>query len=106
MPEKERQFSFTLLGQEYSVVTAASEKEMNDILFLVKNIMEDGETTRGTSTISISRKAVLASLTLASRYLAVKDDFERFKKESAARLTLLAEEIEVRLDQAKNDKIV
>ncbi len=106
MPLKERQFSFTLLGQEYSVVTVASEEEMNDILTLVKNVMEDGETARGDSTLSINRKAVLACLSLASQYLSVKNDFEKFKKESAARSILLAEEIEVRLDQGKNDKYV
>ncbi len=106
MALKERQFSFTLLGQEYSVVAVASDEEMNDILALVKNVMEDGETARGNSTISINRKAVLACLTLASRYLSVKSDFERFKKESAARSILLAEEIEVRLKQGKNDKNV
>ncbi len=103
---KERQFSFTLLGQEYSVVTGASEKEMNNILALVKNVMEESEQAGGSSTISKNRTAVLACLTLASRYLSLKNDFDRFKEEYDNRSILLAEEIEVRLDRAKNDKIV
>ena len=101
MSDKERLVRFTLLGQEYTFYTGASEEEMDEILGLVKKLVEEGSSVRGT--IPASKVAILACLNIASRYIKLREDFERYKVENEMRACNLIDQIDASLAPEKSD---
>lgn len=104
MSDNERLVSFTLLGQEYSFYTGASEEDMKKILSLVKSLVESDSTAKGSGTIPVSKTAILACLNIASRYIKLKQDFEDYKKESELRALTLNKQIDARLLSEKRSE--
>ncbi len=101
MAEQERLVSFTLLGQKYSFYTAASEEEMNKILDLVRQLTEEGIGDAKSGSIPVSKTAVMACLNIASRYIKLQQDFEKYRKENDARASYLIEKIDATLPMKK-----
>lgn len=96
MSGSERLVRFELLGQEFQFYTAAAEREMEEILSLVRGEVEgDGDSRRGN--IPASKLAVMACLNIASKYVQLKQDFERYRSDNDARAAQLSEEIRSRL---------
>ena len=102
MSDKERLIRFTLLGQEYTFYTGASEEEMDEILSLVKKLVEEGTNGSG-GTIPASKVAILACLNIASRYIKLREDFERYKMKSEIRAGNLIDQIDASLIPEKRD---
>lgn len=92
MSESERLVRFELLGQEYQFYTAASEVEMESILSLVREQVE-GHAGSRKGTLPASKVAVMACLNMASKYVQLKQEFEKYKSENETRAALLSEEI-------------
>jgi cell division protein ZapA (FtsZ GTPase activity inhibitor) len=93
MSEQERLVRFTLLGQDYSFYTGASEEEMEKILDLVKRMVEDnGSAISGT--LPTGKIAVMACLNLASRFMKLSQDFESYKEETDKKILKINEKIE------------
>ena len=103
MAEKERLVSFSLLGQEFSFYTGASEDELNRILALVRTLLEESGSGYSSGTIPLGKTAILACLNIASRYVRLKQDFEEYKKDSELRAGLLANQIDARLPSEKTE---
>jgi cell division protein ZapA len=101
MAEKERLVSFTLLGQNYSFYTAASEQEMNKILSLVRQLTEENGGGAKSGTIPVSKTAIMACLNIASRYIKLEQDFEEYRKENDARASDLIKKIDATLPMKK-----
>ena len=74
MEDKERLVNFTLLGQDYSFYTAASEEEMEKILALVRKLTEESGGSLKSGTIPVSKIAVMACLNIASRYIKLQGE--------------------------------
>jgi cell division protein ZapA (FtsZ GTPase activity inhibitor) len=106
MADKERLVSFTLLGQNYSFYTAASEDEMNKILGLVRQLTEESMDGAKSGTIPVSKTAVMACLNIASRYIKLQQDFEEYRKENDARASYLIEKIDATLPMKKEGENV
>jgi len=102
MSEKERLVRFTLLGQEYTFYTGASEEEMDEILSLVKKLVEEGAGGSG-GTIPASKVAILACLNIGSRYIKLRADFERYKMKNEIRTGNLIDQIDASLIPEKSD---
>jgi hypothetical protein len=102
MSDKERLVRFALLGQEYTFYTGASEEEMEEILSFVKKLIEEGSTGSG-GTIPASKVAILACLNIASRYIKLREDFERYKGENENRACNLIDQIDASLLPEKRD---
>ena len=64
MAEKERLVNFTLLGQNYSFYTGASEEEMSKILNLVRQLIEESGGVGQRGTIPVGKTAVMACLNM------------------------------------------
>lgn len=103
MAEKERLVSFSLLGQDYSFYTAASEEEMSRILNLVRKLTEDSMDKGRVGTIPASKTAVMACLNIASRYIKLQQDFDEYRKENDARASHLIARIDASLPEKKED---
>ena len=93
MSESERLVKFNLLGQDFAFYTAASEEEMAEILDLVQQQVNEGNSEDG-KTIPVTKLAVMACLNLASRYVRIKRDFDDYRLGSEARINILCEKIE------------
>ncbi len=106
MPENERLVKFTLLGQDYSFYTGASEEEMHKILNLVKKLIEESTSKARSGTIPVSKTAIMACLNIASRYIRLQQDFIGYKKENDARVARLIAKIDAGLLAEKSDRIV
>jgi len=104
MSEKERLVSFTLLGQDYSFYTGASEEEMNKILGLVRSLVEVNSDSAKSGTIPASKTAMLACLNIASRYIKLKQEFEEYRAENDFRALTMSEQIDARLLPEKTGK--
>lgn len=92
MTEPERLVKFEILGQEYQFYTASSEKEMQSILSLVRQLVET-DPTRTTGTLPIGKIAVMACLNLASRYVKLEREFENYRRDADERIVRINEEI-------------
>jgi cell division protein ZapA (FtsZ GTPase activity inhibitor) len=101
MAEQERLVSFTLLGQDYSFYTAASEQEMSKILDLVRQLTEESVGGAKSGTIPVSKTAIMACLNIASRYIKLQQDFEEYRRENDARATDLIKKIDATLPMKK-----
>ncbi len=91
MSESERLVRFELLGQEFAFYTAASEEEMQTILALVRDQLEGGGSPRGT--FPAGKVAVLACLNIASKFVQLKNDYDRYKLDVETRFARLNREI-------------
>jgi cell division protein ZapA len=93
MSDQERLVRFTLLGQDYSFYTGASEEEMEKILDLVKNMVEDnGSGMPGT--LPTGKIAVMACLNLASKFMKLNQDFEKYKVETDEKIMSINQRLE------------
>lgn len=92
MSNSERLVEFELLGQQYRFYTAASEEEMQAILSLVRELVEtESNTTVGT--IASGKKAILACLNIASRYVQLQQEFTDYRMTIESRIVNLSDEI-------------
>lgn len=92
MSNSERLVEFELLGQQYKFYTAASEEEMQAILSLVRQLVEtEPNTTVGT--IASGKKAILACLNIASRYVKLQQEFKDYQMTTETRIVNLTDEI-------------
>jgi len=101
MEDKERLVNFTLLGQDYSFYTAASEEEMEKILAMVRELTEENGGSLKRGTIPVSKIAVMACLNIASRYIKLQQEFEEYREKNNARASLLIEKIDATLPDKK-----
>jgi len=85
MVEQERQVRIELLGQEYRFFTAASDEELEAILSLVRGLVETDATPHRGTLVSV-RVVTLACLNIASQYVRLKSEFDRFRLENSRRL--------------------
>lgn len=92
MSESERLVKFELLGQEYQFYTAAGEVEMENILSLVREQVE-GHAGSRKGTLPAGKVAVMACLNMASKYVQLKQEFDKYKMENETRAAQLSEEI-------------
>ncbi len=98
MSKLERLVQFELLGQDFSFYTKESEEDMEQILNLLKGIVEQ-DAPAPTGTVPVAKIAILGCLTLASRYVKLEKEFREYKDNSTERLTQLSEEIVRSLDK-------
>lgn len=101
MAENERLVSFTLLGQDYSFYTGASEEELKKVLSLVRGLVEEGREGAKSGTIPVSKTAIMACLNIASRHIRLQQEFEDYKRENEARVLHLIEKIDAGLLEKK-----
>ncbi len=101
MEDRERLVNFTLLGQDYSFYTGASEEEMEKILDLVRKLTEENGGNLRSGTIPVSKIAVMACLNIASRYIKLQQDFEEYKEKNDARASQLIDKIGATLPDEK-----
>lgn len=101
MAERERLVEFTLLGQDYAFYTGASEEELKKILDLVKSLVQEGQGASRSGTIAVSKKAILACLNIASRYIRLQQDFDEYIIENNRRAASIADTIETALEAEK-----
>lgn len=85
MTDKERLVNFTLLEQEYSFYTGASERELEEILSLVRDLVESSVPAQRVGNIPVNKTAIMACLNLASRYIKLRKDFEKYKENNELR---------------------
>ena len=98
MANSERLVEFELLGQQYKFYTGASEEEMQAILTLVRQLVET-EPKATVGTIASGKKAILACLNIASRYVKLQQDFSDYRKATDTTLVQLREKVEKSLEQ-------
>lgn len=103
MSNQERLVSFTLLGQEFSFYTGASEEEMEQILNLVRKLVEDSIGSTQSGTIPVGKTAIMACLNIASRYLQLERDFDQYKKNHEMKAGSLVNKIDACLLSEKRD---
>ncbi len=96
MSNSERLVEFDLLGQHYKFYTAASEEEMQAILSLVRQLVET-EPNSNVGTLASGKKAILACLNIASRYVKLQQEFTDYRKTTETRIVNLSDEIRKRL---------
>jgi cell division protein ZapA len=93
MSDLERLVRFKLFGQDYAFYTGASEEEMEEILDIVRRLIED--TTPGApGTLPASKVAVMACLNLASRFMKLNRDFENYRVETEERIKSINKRLE------------
>ncbi len=81
MSDQERLVRFSLLGQDYTFYTGASEEEMEKILDLVKQMIEENGSGMS-GTLPTGKVAVMACLNLASKFIKLSQDYEKCTKET------------------------
>lgn len=97
LTEDERLVEFELLGQEYKFYTGASERELEEILSLVREQVEGGTgTPRGT--LPASKVAVMACLNIASKYVKLRQEFEDYRSDTETRYVRLNQDISSSLE--------
>jgi len=89
----ERLVTFKVLGQEYPLYTDAPEKDVQEILSLVKTQLEDiGQASQ--HVLPANKIGILTSLNIASKYVKMKREYEEYKQRVDAKISLLSEKIE------------
>jgi len=89
----ERLVTFKVLGQEYPLYTDAPEKDVQEILFLVKMQLEDaGQASQ--HFLPASKLGILTSLNIASKYVKMKREYEEYRQLVEEKISLLSERIE------------
>ena len=100
MDAQERQVRIELLGQEYRFFTAATDEEVAAILSLVRELVETDVTAHSGTLVSV-RVVTLACLNIASRYVRLKTEFDRFRLENSRHLQEIAAAIEKDLHERR-----
>lgn len=89
----ERLVSFKVLGQEYPLYTDAPEKDVQEILSLVKTQLENvGQASQ--HVLPANKIGILTSLNIASKYVKMKREYEEYKQRVEEQITLLSDKIE------------
>ena len=89
----ERLVTFKVLGQEYPLYTDAPEKDVQEILSLVKTQLENaGQASQ--HVLPANKLGILTSLNIASKYVKIKREYEEYKQRVEAKISLLSEKIE------------
>lgn len=89
----ERLVTFKVLGQEYPLYTDAPEKDVQEILSLVKVQLENvGQACH--HALPANKVGILTSLNIASKYVKLKREYEEYKQHVEEKITLLSERIE------------
>lgn len=89
----ERLVTFKVLGQEYPLYTDAPEKDVQEILFLVKMQLEDaGQASQ--HFLPANKLGILTSLNIASKYVKIKREYEEYRQLVEEKISLLSERIE------------
>ena len=89
----ERLVTFKVLGQEYPLYTDAPEKDVQEILALVKTQLENaGQASQ--HVLPASKLGILTSLNIASKYVKMKKEYEEYKQRVEVKIALLSEKIE------------
>lgn len=85
--------TFKVLGQEYPLYTDAPEKDVQEILSLVKTQLENaGQASQ--HVLPASKLGILTSLNIASNYVKLKREYEEYKQRVEEKISLLSEKIE------------
>jgi cell division protein ZapA (FtsZ GTPase activity inhibitor) len=100
MSDSERLVRFSLLGQDYRFYTGSSEEEMEEILTLVRGLIEENSSGEH-GTIPVSKIAVMACLNIASKYIKLRGEFDDYRISSEERLHRVNEKIGVCLEKRK-----
>jgi cell division protein ZapA (FtsZ GTPase activity inhibitor) len=74
----ERLVKFKVLGQEIPLYTEAPEEELKEILSLVKTQYE--EIKQSSANIPAGKAAILVSLNMATKYIKLKSEHEKYKQ--------------------------
>jgi len=89
----ERLVSFKVLGQEYPLYTDAPEKDVQEILSLVKTQLENvGQASQ--HVLPANKIGILTSLNIASKYVKMKREYEEYKQRVEEQISLLSDKIE------------
>ena len=89
----ERLVTFKVLGQEYPLYTDAPEKDVQEILSLVKTQLENvGQASQ--HVLPANKIGILTSLNIASKYVKMKREYEEYKQRVDEKISLLSEKIE------------
>ena len=88
MAETERLVKIEILGQEHAFYTAASDEDLRSILSMVRQLVENNAGQPP------GKVAILACLNIASRYVKLKQDYEKLVIESEERLLRINEKIQ------------
>lgn len=89
----ERLVRFELIGHEFAFYTSAPEKEVDEIIQMVRGLIQENSGSSASGSIPVGKVAVLASLNIASRYVELKRDFTEYKQETDKRLLKLGGKI-------------
>lgn len=85
--------SFKVLGQEYPLYTDAPEKDVQEILSLVKTQLENvGQASQ--HVLPANKIGILTSLNIASKYVKMKREYEEYKQRVEEQISLLSDKIE------------
>lgn len=82
-----------MLGQEYPLYTDAPEKDVQEILSLVKMQLEHAGQA-SPHVLPANKLGILTCLNIASKYVKLKREHEEYKNLVEAKISLLSEKIE------------
>ena len=89
----ERLVTFKVLGQEYPLYTDAPEKDVQEILALVKTQLENaGQASQ--HVLPANKLGILTCLNIASKYVKLKREHEEYRHLVEAKISKLSEKIE------------
>lgn len=89
----ERLVTFKVLGQEYPLYTDAPEKDVQEILELVKTQLEcAGQASQ--NILPANKLGILTSLNIASSYVKMKREYEEYRHLVEGKINSLSEKIE------------
>ena len=97
----ERLVRFELIGHEFAFYTAAPEKEVDEIIQMVTDLVQENSRSSASGSIPVGKVAVLASLNIASQYVELKRDFAKYKRETDERMVKLGGQIAEQLRVGK-----
>lgn len=89
----ERLVKFKVLGQEYPLYTDAPEEDVQEILSLVKNLLENTG-PNSSHFLPANKQAIVTSLNIASKYVKLKREHEGYKRLVEEKIDLLSARIE------------
>ncbi len=94
----ERLIQFTFLGSKYKVYTRISDDEMGDILAFLQHVEED-LLQGGENRLPVGKAAVMACLDIASQYVRLQKEYDRYRLETEKRISSLNSRIDKDLFQ-------
>jgi len=96
----ERLVRFELLGQIYSFYTAAPENEVTEAVALVQKAVTEN-ISGPAGAIAATKAAIVTALNIASQHIALKIQYEDYKRETEQRIRLLTQQIDLGLSAEK-----